>query len=82
MIQETQDEGFRNIVGLVIVGLPQGDADSKLITQTLHPCLACRKFLRSRPGITPHTIIVTVDLYADMCQIMTVDQLLRYHAIR
>jgi cytidine deaminase len=72
----------RKILALVIAGEPQDepDAESGLLTPTLHPCRHCRKLLAEVPEMKPDTVIITVGLTTDTMEIMLFRELLRLHA--
>jgi cytidine deaminase len=78
-ILRAQEAGFTQIEGLVIVAKAQADDASKIITPTLHSCLACRNFLSSTPGVFPDTLVVTVNKAEGFRECMTVKQMLELH---
>jgi cytidine deaminase len=81
-ILAAQDMGYKEIVGMVIAGEPQADADSKIISPTLHPCLACRNFFTGTSGITANTQLLTIRLFEVAWERMTVGELIRLHRSR
>ncbi|MCL5435623.1 MAG: hypothetical protein M1275_00910 [Patescibacteria group bacterium] len=74
-------ENYTRIIGLVVAGRPQADADSKLIERALPPCLACRKFLLSTPGVSAQTRILMVHLTEPIGEEITFEELLRRHGM-
>ncbi len=78
-ILKARSARYPHIVGMVIVGEPQGDKDSLLVTPTLHSCLSCRNFFQSTSGITADTQIVTIEPKSGEHERMTVGEMIRLH---
>lgn len=51
--------GYRQIIGIVVVGQPQQDEHSGLTPLTLHPCHHCRQIMRGHPLIGGFTRVLT-----------------------
>lgn len=73
----------RKILALVIAGVPQDepDAESGILTPTLHPCRHCRRLLLDTPEMKRDTIIITVHRSSDTMEIMTFEDLLALHGL-
>lgn len=65
--QKAIDAGYNYIVGIVVMGEPQMDGESHLLTPTLHPCGNCRRIFSNLTQTNPenermmdeHTVIAT-----------------------
>ena len=51
----------RAVLALAVYGRAQDepDAESGVVTPTLHPCRHCRRLLRETAGMRPNTVIIT-----------------------
>ncbi len=83
--EQATNEGYHEIVGIVVVGLPR-DASKEveeLVTPTLHPCLQCQEEMRHDPMMRPDTLILTAkfEQYPDPIEFdcHTFSQILRLH---
>lgn len=72
-------EDYDLIVAIVLAGETQEDHVSGLIMPTLHPCGRCRIFFESLPEVKSDTIIMSVGLESDVCEIMTFEEVLIRH---
>lgn len=74
---------YTEVLGIVVVGLPQVDAHSGRCDKTLHPCRECRLLLASCPIMKPHTRIVTATPFESgqpiHWEIHTLRHILRLH---
>lgn len=71
----------RRILALAIYGRAQDepDAESGVLTPTLHPCRHCRRLLREIPEMRPDTVIITASPDGPM-ELMPFAELLRIHS--
>ncbi len=70
----------RKILALVIAGERQDepDAESGVLTATLHPCRHCRRLLQQVQEIKPDTVIITITS-DDTLEVQRFDELIRLH---
>jgi len=73
-------EDYDLIVALVLAGETQEDHVSGLTMPTLHPCGRCRALLEMLPEVKPDTIIMSVGLEGEECEILTFEEVLIRHS--
>ena len=78
-LRKAQARGFKKAIALAVSGPLQPDADSGLVSDTLHPCGECRKEFRTNPLICPDTQILTVDDKGSAHELYTITELFRLH---
>ncbi len=71
-------EGFRLLVGLVVVGKQQPDGVTKIVRKVLPPCYKCRVFFRGLlgHGISPETLVYMLDPDTEEHETLSVAQIL------
>ncbi len=50
--------GHDTIIAMIVVGEPQPDVESGLLSKTLHPCGECRRMFQLTPEINPDTLLL------------------------
>lgn len=72
---------YERIIGLVVVGEPQPDHRSGLITPTLHPCYHCRTFMLAMPETNREPLtIITAHLEDDgVHELYSLTELVKIH---
>lgn len=71
------------LTSLFIIGLPQRDQGSGILSGTLQPCEKCRARMRSEGYrnvvVGGDTLIFTLNPVNNVCQFFTVSELMRFH---
>ena len=62
-----------------VVGQPQPDKESGLVSPTLHPCGECRKLMQYRERLSPDTLIYTITFTRDHTELFTLQKLIELH---
>lgn len=68
------------VVALVVVGEPQEDSLSGLLTPTLHPCWSCRIFIQAMRETSPNTVFLGVTPDLKTQELLRMDELIALHA--
>ena len=71
--------GYDRIIAMVVVGEPQEDAESGLLSKTLHPCGECRKIFQAVPEVSSNTFLLTVTPDEQVYEQFTIGELLQLH---
>ena len=80
-ISRAIEKGYDLIDRVVVVGLPQTDPESGLLSDTLHPCPLCRHDMLEKNWLQPDTRIVTAHLLTnDIFEVHTFQELLDKHS--
>lgn len=71
--------GYDQIIAMVVAGEPQEDAESGLLSHTLHPCGECRKIFQATPEISPDTLLLTITPGMEAYERLTIRELIALH---
>lgn len=73
--------GYGRIVGIAVVGEPQADQGSGILSKTLPPCEACREAFRVLPSVGPDTFVILGKPQGDelVVEEMTIAELWNVH---
>ena len=78
-IQAARLAGYREVLGLVIVGDPQEDHASRLLTPTLEPCEDCRTALPNFPEVGMDMFVATFYPKAQIWEIQYLQEMIAKH---
>lgn len=76
-VKQAKKDGLERIIGLVVVGEPQMDDESGLVSPTLHCCGVCREWLETQAN--DDTLILTALPDRDAFQLQTLAELINLH---
>ena len=74
-----ESEGYDKIIAMVVIGEPQEDAESGILSKTLHPCGECRKIFQAVPEMSPETLLLTMTPDEHTYEQFSVEQLIALH---
>ena len=83
-VMQLASEAKRRLQALVVIGTPQRDDDSLVLSATLHPCRVCRRamwyyYFEELQVISDETRIITVRPDFSVIENQTLLQLLKIH---
>ncbi len=71
---------YRRILAISVVGKPQKDSESGLLSPTLHPCPECRKLMREMYRLDEDTAIYMLSFEDNgPSELFTLEELIRLH---
>lgn len=70
---------YYDVLNVCVVGEPQPDKESGLVSLTLHPCGDCRKLMTIRERLSPETLIYTFTFTRNHTELHTLQDIIKRH---